>query len=85
MRFMQKLSMTWLGHGTFIFTTPGGKRVLVDPWLQGNPSCPAACHKPEQIDLILVTHGHSDHIDDLLMGCGQPAGESGHSGRGAAV
>jgi len=66
MRFMQKLSMTWLGHGTFIFTTPGGKRVLVDPWLQGNPSCPVGFHKPGKIDLILVTHGHSDHIDDLL-------------------
>lgn len=66
MRSMQKFSTTWLGHGTFIFTTPGGKRVLVDPWLQGNPSCPAAFHKPGKIDLILVTHGHSDHIDDLL-------------------
>lgn len=66
MRPMQKFSTTWLGHGTFLFTTPGGKRVLVDPWLQGNPSCPAAFHKPGKIDLILVTHGHSDHIDDLL-------------------
>jgi len=66
MRSMQKFSTTWLGHGTFLFTTPGGTRVLVDPWLQGNPSCPAAFHKPGKIDLILVTHGHSDHIDDLL-------------------
>jgi L-ascorbate metabolism protein UlaG (beta-lactamase superfamily) len=66
MRCMQKLSITWLGHGTFLFTTPGGKRVLVDPWLQGNPSCPAAFHRPGKVDLILVTHGHSDHIDDLL-------------------
>lgn len=66
MRSMQKLTITWLGHGTFLFATPGGKRVLVDPWLQGNPSCPPAFHKPGKVDLILVTHGHSDHIDDLL-------------------
>jgi len=63
---MKTLSLTWLGHGTFLFTTPGGKRVLVDPWLQGNPSCPDALKKPGKLDLILVTHGHSDHIDDLV-------------------
>ena len=63
---MQKLSITWLGHGTFRFTTPGGKRVLVDPWLQGNPACPDVLKKPGALDLILVTHGHSDHIDDLV-------------------
>ncbi len=63
---MQTLSITWLGHGTFLLTTPGGKRVLVDPWLQGNPSCPEHLKKPGTLDLILVTHGHSDHIDDLV-------------------
>lgn len=63
---MQTLSITWLGHGTFRFTTPGGKRVLVDPWLHANPSCPDHLKKAGTLDLILVTHGHSDHIDDLV-------------------
>ena len=63
---MQRLSITWLGHSTFILRTPGGKRVLVDPWLTDNPSCPDALKKPRQIDLILATHGHSDHIGDLV-------------------
>ncbi len=61
---MQRLSITWLGHSTFLLTTPGGKRVLFDPWL-GNPNCPASMKKPHA-DLILVSHGHFDHIDDLL-------------------
>jgi L-ascorbate metabolism protein UlaG (beta-lactamase superfamily) len=63
-RVMQRLSITWLGHSTFLLTTPGGKRVLFDPWL-ANPNCPASMKKP-QADLILVSHGHFDHIDDLL-------------------
>ncbi len=35
------LSITWLGHGTFLLLSPGGKRIVIDPWLDGNPSCPA--------------------------------------------
>jgi L-ascorbate metabolism protein UlaG (beta-lactamase superfamily) len=36
------LAISWLGHSTFIIRTPGGKRILLDPWLTTNPSCPAA-------------------------------------------
>jgi L-ascorbate metabolism protein UlaG (beta-lactamase superfamily) len=61
---MQKLAITWLGHSTFILRTPGGKRVLFDPWL-GNPHCPDSMKKPK-VDLILVSHGHFDHMDDLV-------------------
>ncbi len=63
---MQQLSITWFGHATFILKTPGGKRVLLDPWLTDNPSCPEAMKKPPQADLILVSHGHWDHIGDLI-------------------
>ena len=64
---MQRLAITWLGHSTFLLRTPGGKRVLIDPWLAGNPACPEAMRKPPKVDLILVSHGHFDHIDDLLL------------------
>lgn len=63
-----RLEITWLGHATFVLKLPNGKRVLLDPWL-GNPNCPPAFAKPDAlkpIDLILVTHGHSDHLTDVV-------------------
>ncbi len=50
----------------FRFDTPGGKRVYVDPFLQGNPKCPEPEQSPERVDLILVTHGHDDHVGDTV-------------------
>jgi L-ascorbate metabolism protein UlaG (beta-lactamase superfamily) len=58
------LSVTWLGHGTFLIVSPEGRRILIDPWLDGNPSCPPAFKTLDAIDLILVTHGHFDHVHD---------------------
>src|SRR3954469_13012359 len=63
---MQKLAITWFGHATFLIRTPGGKRVMFDPWLAQNPACPEAMKKPPKVDLVLVSHGHRDHIDDLV-------------------
>lgn len=61
-----KLSITWLGHGTFVLVSPGGTRIVIDPWLEGNPSCPPDRKKIDAADLILVTHGHFDHTGDLV-------------------
>lgn len=60
------ITVAWLGHSTFLFTTPEGKKILVDPWVENNPACPASLKNPEQVDLILVTHGHFDHIGDCI-------------------
>jgi L-ascorbate metabolism protein UlaG (beta-lactamase superfamily) len=59
------LSITWLGHSTFVITTPGGKRIVTDPWLEGNPKCPPGT-KIDRADLILLSHGHSDHSADVV-------------------
>lgn len=59
------VKITWLGHATFLIETPEGKKLLVDPWLAGNPSCPAEYHDVE-VDAILITHGHNDHIGDVF-------------------
>jgi L-ascorbate metabolism protein UlaG (beta-lactamase superfamily) len=63
---MAALSITWLGHATFIITTPGGKRIVTDPWLEGNPMCPPAHRRIDRADLILLTHGHFDHSGDIV-------------------
>ncbi len=59
-------TLTWLGHAAFRIDSPGGKRIYVDPFLHGNPSCPEAEQEPERVDLILLTHGHDDHVGDTL-------------------
>lgn len=63
---MQKLAITWHGHSTFVITTPGGKRIVTDPFLEDNPVCPAAMKKITAADLVLVSHGHSDHTSDVV-------------------
>lgn len=60
---MSTLAITWLGHASFRLRTPGGKEVLFDPWYTGNPTFPARA-KPKAADLILLSHGHSDHVTD---------------------
>ena len=60
------VKLTWIGHASFILDTPGGKRALIDPWMTGNPVCPESLHDPGDVDLILLSHGHSDHTGDVL-------------------
>jgi L-ascorbate metabolism protein UlaG (beta-lactamase superfamily) len=69
---MSSISVTWLGHGTFFLKAPSGPSILIDPWIETNPACPAQWKnggwraQMGTLDLMLVTHGHSDHITDAL-------------------
>lgn len=56
----------WFGHSTALITSPGGKRLLVDPYVQNNPACPEQLHRVENLDLLLITHAHFDHMQDVL-------------------
>ena len=59
-------ALTWLGHSAFRVDTPGARRVYVDPFLHGNPKCPEVELEPERCDLVVVTHGHGDHVGDTV-------------------
>ena len=63
---MPETTLTWLGHATFRFDTPGGKRVYIDPFLNGNPKCPESELEPERVDVIALTHAHGDHLGDTV-------------------
>ena len=63
---MQGVQIAWLGHATFKITSPQGKVILIDPWTQKNPACPPKWKKIDKVDLMLVTHGHFDHIGDAV-------------------
>ena len=62
-----KTEVLWLGQASVRITTPGGKVIVVDPWLRTNPKTPANFKNLEalgKVDLVLVTHGHFDHVAD---------------------
>ncbi len=63
---MEPLKVTWLGHAAFKFLSPGGKSVIIDPWVMNNPACPDSLKRVTKLDLMLVTHGHFDHIGDCV-------------------
>jgi L-ascorbate metabolism protein UlaG (beta-lactamase superfamily) len=72
---LPEIELTWLGHAAFRFDTPGGKRVYIDPFLNGNPKTPDSEKEPERVDVIALTHAHGDHVGDTveLAGRHRPA------------
>jgi L-ascorbate metabolism protein UlaG (beta-lactamase superfamily) len=60
------MKLTWLGHATFRLETPGGKTVIIDPFISDNPKCPESEKKVKKLDVLLCTHGHGDHLGDAV-------------------
>ena len=69
----KKVQLVWLGQAGFKITTPAGKIILIDPWAKGNTLYPYKNGTGEadlgpllDADVILVTHGHLDHLGDTI-------------------
>lgn len=58
--------ITWLGHATVLVRTPQGTTLLIDPFIAQNPKYPKDFELPSKIDYILLTHGHFDHMADVV-------------------
>lgn len=64
-----KGELQWFAQSAFKLTTPGGKVIMIDPWLTANPKTPPEhkdLDKLGKVDLILVSHGHGDHFGDAV-------------------
>lgn len=59
-------AITWWGHACVELLTPGGVTVLFDPWFD-NPAGPRAPETVERCELLLVTHGHADHVGNAIQ------------------
>jgi L-ascorbate metabolism protein UlaG (beta-lactamase superfamily) len=62
---LKPISVTWYGHSAFLLRDTGGFTVLIDPWLD-NPKSPVRPGGINRPDLILITHGHQDHIGNAV-------------------
>jgi L-ascorbate metabolism protein UlaG (beta-lactamase superfamily) len=62
---MPSVTVRWLGHSAFSLKDASGKTVLVDPWIEGNPSASGNAAALGKADFVLVTHDHFDHMSEV--------------------
>jgi L-ascorbate metabolism protein UlaG (beta-lactamase superfamily) len=68
-------TITWFGHATIRLRLADERVIFIDPWIDGNPACPAPLKGVPRCDLVVLTHGHADHVGDtarLVKAFGPP-------------
>jgi|Deesub1362B_J571_1020462.scaffolds.fasta_scaffold00032_71 L-ascorbate metabolism protein UlaG (beta-lactamase superfamily) len=63
MKRFEGIRVKYYGHAAFRLISPEGKVIFIDPWLS-NPKSPGKDY--DRVDLILITHGHGDHLGDTV-------------------
>jgi L-ascorbate metabolism protein UlaG (beta-lactamase superfamily) len=66
MDLLKGTHITWLGHATVLVQTAKGTNILIDPYIAQNPKYPKDFALPAKIHYILLTHGHGDHMADVV-------------------
>ncbi len=59
------MNVKYLGHSVVLIESKG-KRLIIDPFISGNPQSPISVKELPKIDYVVVTHGHGDHVGDTV-------------------
>jgi L-ascorbate metabolism protein UlaG (beta-lactamase superfamily) len=59
------LTLTFHGHACFVVEAEG-RRIIIDPFLSGNPTADVTADQLPKIDAVLLSHGHGDHLGDAI-------------------
>jgi len=59
------LTLTFHGHSCFLIEADD-RRILIDPFLTGNPAADIGPEQLPKIDAVLLSHGHRDHLGDAV-------------------
>jgi len=60
------MKLRYFSHSAFQITTELGQVILIDPFLDDNPTSPIKSNEIQKVDYIILTHAHGDHIGDAF-------------------
>ena len=66
---MASVKITFIGHASFRFESDKGSVTYFDAWLDDNPTAKMKLSQVKEADIVIASHGHSDHIGDSYEIC----------------